>query len=135
MNDLFEDCCPHCRRPYAEQTPPDFAEFWASVPKGCKADKEAALRAWRKLTTADKQGATEKVKQFYGWFSKTYPTASPLHPSTYLNRKRWQDDVLQAPAANADLRKAIEEGMKSPVPAVREHFERTLKRLKEEGKI
>lgn len=134
MNDLFEDCCPHCRRPYTEQTPPDFAEFWAKVPKGCKADKEASLRAWRKLTTADKQGATETVGRFYEWFAKTYPSASPLHPSTYLNRKRWQDDVLQVKSSSADILRAIEDGLKSPVPAVRDHFAAMLKRMKEEGR-
>lgn len=131
MNDLFEECCPQCKRPYQQQTPPDFDEFWQSVPKGCKADKEAALRAWRKLTTADKEAATGAVKRFYEWFSKTYPTASPLHPSTYLNRKRWQDDVIQPKAGSADLLRTLEEMARSEVAPIREYAETRLRKMKE----
>lgn len=94
MNDLFEECCPHCKRPYEKQSAPGFAEFWASVPH--KIAKAQAEKAWRKLSPVDRIAAGEKVGDFYAHFAKTYPTASPLHPATYLNNRRWEDLTEQA---------------------------------------
>lgn len=63
--------------------------FWPLVPH--KVNKEASRKAWNKLKPNEREAAQKHVKAFYEWFKKTYPTASPLHPSTYLNGKRWQD--------------------------------------------
>jgi hypothetical protein len=94
MTDLFEECCPHCRRPYETTSPPGFAEFWSDVPH--KLSKAQAEKAWRKLSPADRIAAHGKVRDFYAHFAKTYPTASPLHPATYLNNRRWEDLTEQA---------------------------------------
>ena len=93
MNDLFEDHCPCCGQAIPEkalQASP-FDVFWADVPH--KIGKQSAMKAWRKLSTQDRKAAHDGVKRFYAWFASTYPTASPLHPSSYLTGKRWQDET------------------------------------------
>jgi len=99
MSDLFGCNCPHCGQPIVEKQTTGFDEFWADVPH--KIGKEQSRKAWNKLTTADMQEAHRHVKAFYAWFAKTFPTASPLHPSTYLNNKRWQDEALR-PSLRSD---------------------------------
>lgn len=93
MSDLFGCTCPHCGQPVPDSDRTDFAAFWDATPH--KIGKEGARRAWRKLSSADKVEAAKHVNAFYAWFKTTYPTASALHPSTYLNNKRWQDEALR----------------------------------------
>lgn len=131
MNDLFSDTCPCCGRPYEATASTGFDEFWQAVPQ--KIGKEQARKAWKKLNAPDRAQAAKMVKPFYAWFAKTYPTASPLHPSTYLNNKRWQDDGIAPTKDTGDVRAALERGLKSKTPAVREHAERMLARLNERG--
>ena len=127
MDDLFENCCPRCKRPYAEQTAPGFADFWASVPY--KIGKADAEKAWRKLGQADRASAAARVVGFYDWFTKTHPTASPLHPSTYLNGKRWMDEHgTTTREATQSERDGIKQAMQSRIPSVREHAQRMAKR-------
>jgi hypothetical protein len=76
-----------------EQQSTPFDAFWSDVPH--KIGKEQARKAWKRLSPPDRQEAQKHVKAFYAWFFKTFPTASPLHPSTYLNNKRWQDEALR----------------------------------------
>lgn len=80
MNDLFGQFV---------KAPIGFDDFWSLVPH--KIGKHNANKAWLKLNSADRALAQEHVTAFYAWFKATYPTASPLHPSTYLNGKRWHD--------------------------------------------
>lgn len=93
MSDLFGNNCPHCGQPIPEAEEQSFTAFWADTPH--KIGKEQARKAWNKLTTPEKHQAHKNVKAFYGWFKSAYPTASALHPSTYLNGKRWQDEALR----------------------------------------
>lgn len=129
MDDLFENCCPHCKRPY-EQTPPapDFAAFWAACPY--KIGKASAEKAWRKLRPVDRADALARVVAFYAWFAKQYPTASTMHPATYLNGKRWNDEPVSGASAvtQDDTRAAIIKGMQSNIQSVRDHSERLAKR-------
>ena len=130
MNDLFEDKCPCCHRPYEASAPVGFAEFWALVPS--KTGKEPSQKAWKRLSNQDRAEAVKHVKAFYAWFTKEYPTASLLMPSTYLNNKRWTDDAIKASAAPAsEAIEALRRGLQSNVPAVREYSEAALKRINE----
>lgn len=96
MSDLFQSqTCPCCGQQMPEQqasvSETTFPAFWGLVPH--KIGKAAAEKAWRKLSQQSRIKAQEGVQGWYAWFSKTYPTASPLHPSTYLNQRRWEDEV------------------------------------------
>ena len=93
MNDLFQCTCPTCGQPMPEaDNETTFDRFWRDVPH--KIGKEPARKAWGKLTSADRAEAHKGVKLFYSWFERTYKDASPLHPATYLNGKRWQDEAV-----------------------------------------
>ncbi len=69
-----------------------FAKFWQDVPH--KNNKKNAEKAWQKLNSAERAQAHKMVGAFYAQFRKDYPTASPLHVSTYLNGRRWEDEGL-----------------------------------------
>ncbi len=92
--DLFQTTCPCCGQSMPDEQDSPFDDFWHKVPH--KIGKASAEKAWGKLKPQEKAEAKEKVHAFYVWFKKTYPTASPLHPSTYLNAKRWEDEGLIA---------------------------------------
>ena len=71
-----------------------FDDFWQVVPN--KLAKQAAKKAWGKLSIEDKRAAYSAAKA--GWFSDwqdRYPDANPLHPASYLNGKRWEDQPAQ----------------------------------------
>ncbi|AGG91225.1 DUF1376 domain-containing protein [Sulfitobacter phage pCB2047-C] len=71
-----------------------FDEFWKVVPN--KLAKQAALKAWGKLSIEDKRAAYSAAKA--GWLSdwqRRYPDANPLHPASFLNGKRWEDQPAQ----------------------------------------
>lgn len=92
MSDLFQSNCPCCGQPMPEKAQASpFETFWADVPH--KVNKQAAMKAWGKLSPQDRKAAHEGVKRFYAWFASTYPKASTLHPSSYLTGKRWQDET------------------------------------------
>jgi len=93
MNDLFPDTCPHCGQAMPSAEPADFDAFWEMVPH--KIGKDPAKKAWRKLTATERKSAADGVQRFYRWFAKAYPSASALHPATYLNNRRWLDEGAQ----------------------------------------
>lgn len=103
MNDLFSDPeyitnengTRYIREDLAEVktqgvTETTFSAFWSDAPH--KIGKAQAEKAWKKLGRHARASAHEAVKDWYAWFHKAYPTASPLHPSTYLNQRRWEDE-------------------------------------------
>lgn len=113
MNDLFQDTCPCCGRPVERKEAGRFEDFWNRVP--AKIGKATALKAFNRLTPQDQVEAIAKCKPFYAWFKRTYPTASPVHPTTYLNQKRWLDEVLstETVASEADVDAATAERIRS----------------------
>lgn len=67
-----------------------FDAFWGIWPN--KTAKHAAKKAWQKLPLDDKRAAYAAVKA--GWFTSwqaQHPDASPLHPATFINQRRWED--------------------------------------------
>ena len=89
----------HARKsPMSE--PEGFAEFWKCYPK--KKAKQAALRAWRKLSGVDLRtilAALEAVKLSDDW-QKENGQFIP-HPATWLNGRRWEDEVVLPVRSNA----------------------------------
>ena len=69
-----------------------FADFWNIWPS--KKNKEAARKAWRKISLEDKRAAFAAIRD--GWFERwrqTSPDASPIHAATFLNARRWEDQA------------------------------------------
>jgi len=73
----------------------DFEKFWKAVPT--KIGKGEAWKAWR---AALKRGATvEAIMAGLGTFQRYEAQRSgqagyrPLHPATWLNQDRWNDEI------------------------------------------
>lgn len=72
-----------------------FDRFWVAYPK--KVGKEKARRAFEKLhPTEDLLGqmleAIAKQRRVYSWNKATWKYIP--HPATWLNQKRWEDEVV-----------------------------------------
>lgn len=72
-----------------------FDAFWASWPLA-KTGKDAAKRAWGKLSPAQRRLATERSVDWCGSWVRANPRLNHIHPSTYLNNKRWEDEAQPA---------------------------------------
>jgi hypothetical protein len=68
------------------------------IPTGAKQGKQAAEKAFRKLRPAMQQAATRNAASYYGWWRSQNPQASWLHPASYLNQRRWEDEAFMPPA-------------------------------------
>lgn len=77
-----------------------FSEFWACWPN--KTAKAAAEKAWRSLSQPDRICALENAAPWFNDWRKRHPDASPIHPATYLNKKRWTDEQQQPINFNGD---------------------------------
>jgi hypothetical protein len=71
--------------------PDDFLKFWRAFPR--KDGKREALKAWQKLTRDEKAAAIADVppRCANNWAGRE--TEKIPHASTYLNQKRWEDDI------------------------------------------
>jgi hypothetical protein len=72
-----------------DYAPPDFSEFWQAYPR--KTQKVVAEKAWNKLKDEEKFVALEKINDF----CKGKEMQFIAHPSTYINQKRWEDEVVE----------------------------------------
>lgn len=68
-----------------------FADFYEIYPR--KVNKESAMKAWAKISPELHEVILEDVKNrtvnHIGWQDRQYIP----HPSTYLNQKRWEDEI------------------------------------------
>lgn len=67
-----------------------FDQFWEVWPN--KNAKQSAEKAWKKLSLEDRRLACSAVRD--GWYQKwrrSWPNASDILPSTFINGKRWND--------------------------------------------
>lgn len=71
---------------------PSFDEFWASWPLA-KNGKDAAKRAWAKLSPDQRRLAKERAAEWCVSWRAANPRLNDIHPSTYLNNKRWEDEA------------------------------------------
>lgn len=69
-----------------------FEAFWAAWPLA-KPAKAKAQAAFRKLTAEDRAKATEAVAEWAVNWRRQHPQASDIHPTSYLNQKRWEDEA------------------------------------------
>jgi len=87
--------------------PDDFEEFWRVFP-GSTDGKREALKAWKKLTSVEKATAIADLplRLAANWAGKE--TDKIPRASTYLNQKRWEDDLqanrIPAPAPGSAAR-------------------------------
>ena len=95
MTDLFQCTCPHCGQPMPDEQSAPFDTFWATVPKGKKnGSKEAARKAWVKLSPQERALAQERVAAFYSLSKEERIGAQQMHVSTYLNSKAFEEEIL-----------------------------------------
>ena len=72
-----------------------FDEFWLAYPR--KTAKATALKSWARLIKTEQVKAMEALpvhKKQPGWIKD--PTYIP-HASTWLNQKRWEDELESDP--------------------------------------
>lgn len=67
-----------------------FDVFWSAWPN--KIQKKSAEKAWSKLNQDEQKAAAGTLESWWELWRRTYPDASPIHASTYLNGRRWEDD-------------------------------------------
>lgn len=69
---------------------PTFATWWAAYP--CKCARARAERAWKKLGPAARQAALDRLPALRAYWD-TIDWYHPPHPATYLNGRRWEDEI------------------------------------------
>ena len=71
----------------------DFDTFWALVPR--RVGKKAAERAWRAVERrGESQEAIEGMRAYAAAFAQSGTELKYVpHPSTWLNRRGWEDDL------------------------------------------
>jgi len=94
---------PTCSPSASESADDGFADFWKQYPK--KAAKPAAEKAWRKINPsnqllADLMVGLERQKVSPDW-QKDGGQFIP-HPATWLNSRRWEDEISAAQFSDAD---------------------------------
>lgn len=78
--------------------------FWNEYPE--KVAKAKALQVWNKMTDEEKQKAIVAIKKqveakhFRGRDGKDYVP----HPATWLNQRRWEDEIKEIKNNSVDLR-------------------------------
>ncbi len=65
-----------------------FDDFWEAY--NYKVDKEVAKNRWGNLTAKDRVAAFNYIPAYEDFLKKK--TVAKLMPSTYLNKKRWNDN-------------------------------------------
>lgn len=66
-----------------------FDSFWLLYPK--KVEKEACRKIYARLSITDKQKISETLSAFLSY--KPFPDYNHPNPKTYLNKKRWNDEI------------------------------------------
>ena len=72
-----------------------FDDFWSIWPN--KVSKQNALKAWKKLSADDQRTALSSAPDWFRRWQSAHPQASPIHPASYLNQRRWQDEQHPLP--------------------------------------
>ncbi|WP_422073920.1 helix-turn-helix domain-containing protein [Tranquillimonas rosea] len=73
----------------AESSGPSFDEFWKDWPT--KVKRKDAEKAWKRLSPEERAEAHRCQREWYQRWRAMNPHASPIHPTSYLNGKRWED--------------------------------------------
>ena len=92
----------------------DWETFWSVYPR--KTGKQNAEKAWNKLSTIDREHAVQHIHHHVRHWQAagTAPQFIP-HPATWLNGRRWQDELPTITSTNSapgmDAVKRILEGI------------------------
>ena len=102
---------------------PSFDHFWSTWPLK-RQGRARAEKAWRRLSESDRRAALEQVAAWAEKWRAAHPQASDIHPSTFINGRRWEDE-LTAPSAPAaagarDARRASSAPARLDAPSSRE---------------
>lgn len=81
---------PYKKERVSNETLAHFDNFWDVWP--IKTAKAAAAKAWAKLPQHSRRAAIDGAQSFFERWRRAYPTANPIHPASYLNGKRWEDE-------------------------------------------
>lgn len=74
----------------------EFDQFWLRYPR--KVSKETSRRAWAKLTPAERSAAVASLNLHVAqWTASGTEKQFIPHPSTWLNAKRWEDELPSVP--------------------------------------
>lgn len=81
-----------------------FEKFWTVYPE--KIGKGKAYESWKKLSTEeqDKSVVQIKLQVENNHFRNKSGVDYVPHPATWLNQKRWEDEIKERVSASADLR-------------------------------
>lgn len=71
--------------------PPAFDEFWSVWPLG-KVNKQGAKQAFTRLSRQDRLDAISNAVEWCRRWRDANPTLNHIHPATYLNKRRWEDE-------------------------------------------
>jgi len=87
-----------------------FDEFWQTYPKERRTGKGAVVKAWMKigvdaLLSARMVQALEKLKLTEQW-NRDGGKYIPM-PATWLNQRRWEDDIPEAPGGDGSWKTGI----------------------------
>lgn len=81
----------------------DFATWWGAYPK--KVARAAAEKLWRRLSEQEQQAAFEGLAAHCRyWTAKGQEWDYLPHATTFLNQRRWEDEI---PEATASLPKQV----------------------------
>ncbi len=78
-----------------DQSAPDptFSRFWEDWPLA-KVGKKKAQTAFKRLSLKNQEAAIRNVRQWAQSWRTNNPTANDMHPTTYLNGQRWNDEFF-----------------------------------------
>lgn len=78
-----------------------FSAFWDLWgPLGGKVNRGSAEPAWNKLSADDREHAFNAAPSWFSAWRRANPSASPIHASTYLNKRRFEDEAPTNGASN-----------------------------------
>lgn len=81
--------------------PADFVAFWAMYPR--RESKHYTRRIWHRLPAADRRAALAALPDHVAeWQAQGREMRHIPHPSTWLNGRRWEDELESSPAAQAE---------------------------------
>lgn len=81
-------------KPNKENNNKAFDAFWIDYP--CKQNKQAALKAFTRLSVANQKKAHSLLNDFINGLPDFQRKDYRLHASTYLNGKRWEDETAES---------------------------------------
>lgn len=83
-----------CKEPVSDAGAISFSEFWSKWPLG-KIGKQNAEKAFKRLSVENKRNAIDRAQHWAKCWREKYPNASDMHPASYLNGKRWEDEFAK----------------------------------------